>query len=124
MTRLAVMIVAFPVAWWVAHSVFGLSYDHYVTRDCCGMWPRWALHLYATSHVVPPEPTTHEDRATVWRCFERFILACGLGHTEGYLFFAAPSYEFMAAWHALTAVVSWWAVLAIFRLRAYILSVI
>lgn len=65
---------------------------------------------------------TAAERTQARAAYALFILTCGIGHFEGLVSFSWPNYHLFAFWHALTALISWWAVFVTFRLRAKIIT--
>lgn len=100
----------------------------FITRDSCGSWnPLWLyvykysrLSLFVTFILIPtivliPVNKAHTPftlwklrgiRIKFWGCL--FVFMTGIGHLlDGHLSFIFPAYHLFAAWHALTALVSW-----------------
>jgi len=123
------------------------SCDHageWLTRGECGPWTLLLEQLYLWSHLaisaayvaIPvillgavlaertrpkQDQLSSDEKATVRTAYAFFIAVCGIGHLEGVVSFVWPAYPVFAWWHALTAVVSWYAVLVTVRFRAKII---
>lgn len=50
------------------------------------------------------------------------FLTCGIGHLEQVVVFFWPAYHLFALWHIVTAAMSWWGVLMVWRHRSYLIQ--
>ena len=108
--------------------------DWFVPRGQCGPWPDWLKTLYISSQLmifmaymaIPlglyvglrwREVKQLDRNARAVYAFVTFILLCGFGHLlDGVLSFSWPNYYVFTAWHAMTAIASWYAALMVPRI--------
>ena len=113
--------------------IFSLDF---MRRSCCGEWNPYLQWLYSRSQfcifmaymIIPlllfvnrwnmdkHKLDAHEIKH-IQRTFAAFILFCGLGHIEGFLFFHYPYYHLFSLWHSVTALVSIYACWVTFKYK-------
>lgn len=101
--------------WW--------SSERFVTSGECGAWIEWLQLGYKYASAVMfavyllmfailwlgSQPT----RARV--ALSLVFFTCGIGHAEGFLSFGLPAYHIFAVWHMLSALISSFGVVMVWR---------
>lgn len=115
----------------ITQFIFDIS--SFITRDCCGTWNPWIMHMYrlsnltiCVSYIVIPLILLYYwsvskelkirkcininrimmELPQATRIYGIFILLCGIGHLEAVIAFKWPIYNLFSIWDAMTAAMS------------------